>query len=92
MGFDATPVEDENDSNNDNNNKSSSNEYFFSKLKDLFQPVLQFGTIFLLSLPLKANTMDEELEREATCAKIAQVHKEGKRMVKVLVNLINQKN
>ncbi len=35
---------------------------------------------------------DEELEREATCAKIAQVHKEGKRMVKVLVNLINQKN
>ncbi len=55
-------------------------------------PVLQFGTIFLLSLPHKANTMDEELEREATCAKIAQVHKEGKRMVKVLVNLINQKN
>jgi hypothetical protein len=54
--------------------------------------VLQFGTIFLLSLPHKANTMDEELEREATCAKIAQVHKEGKRMVKVLVNLINQKN
>lgn len=40
MGFDATPVEDENDSNNDNNNnnnnKSSSNDYFFSKLKDLF--------------------------------------------------------
>ena len=35
---------------------------------------------------------DEELEREATCAKIAQVHKEGKRMVKVVVNLINQKN
>ena len=34
MGFDATPVEDENDSNN--NNKSSSNDYFFSKLKDLF--------------------------------------------------------
>ena len=36
MGFEATPVEDENDSNNDNNNKSSSNDYFFSKLKDLF--------------------------------------------------------
>jgi len=35
---------------------------------------------------------EEELEREAICAIIAQVHKEGKRMVKVLVNLINQKN
>jgi len=34
--------------------------------------------------------MEEELEREATYAKIAQV--QTKRMVKVLVNLINQKN
>ena len=35
--------------------------------------------------------MDEELEREATCAKIAQVQTEGKRMVKGVVGLINQK-
>ena len=35
---------------------------------------------------------DEELEREATCAKIAQVQTDGKRMVKGVVGLINQKN
>jgi hypothetical protein len=46
----------------------------------------------LLSLPHKTNPLDEELEREATCAKIAQVQTEGKRMVKAVVNLINQKN
>jgi len=45
----------------------------------------------------------EELDRESTCAKIAQVQLEGKRavrsrteekdvMVKVVVNLINQQN
>ena len=46
----------------------------------------------------------DELEKEATCAKIAQVRKEGNRMVtrhvpyykdvmvKVVVNLINHKN
>lgn len=39
----------------------------------------------------KTNPLDEELEREATCAKIAQVQTEGKRMVKGVVGLINQK-
>jgi hypothetical protein len=43
-------------------------------------------------LPHKTNPLDEELEREATCAKIAQVQTEGKRIVKMVVNLINQKN
>ena len=47
---------------------------------------------FLLSLPRKANPLDEKFEREATCAKKAQVQTEGKRIVKMVVNLINQKN
>jgi hypothetical protein len=46
---------------------------------ELFSLCNNLAQAFLLSLPHKTNPMEEELEREATCAKIAQVQTEGKR-------------